>query len=80
MAKHHPGRNFMLGAVIGSTIGAVSAMMLSKKGNSFQKHAKHVYHELESNMKKFVTKHKPKAVKVMKKIQKAAKRKRSRKR
>ena len=53
MKKKHPGRNFMLGAMLGSTIGAVSAMLFTtKKGNSIKKNAMNTLHEFENNVKR----------------------------
>jgi gas vesicle protein len=53
MKKKHPGRNFMLGAMLGSTIGAVSAMLFTtKKGNAIKKNAMNTLHEFENNVKK----------------------------
>jgi len=59
MTKKHPGRNFMLGALIGSTIGAVSAMMFTtKKGHSIHHDAMHKLHEFEDYVKRMFHKNK----------------------
>jgi gas vesicle protein len=53
MKKKHPGRNFMLGTMIGSAIGAVSAMLFTtKKGNAIKKQAMTTLHEFEHSVKK----------------------------
>lgn len=87
MSKKHPGRQFMLGAMIGSTIGAVSAMMFTtKKGHQIQKNAMHKLHEFEahlkglvqknkSQVKRLVHKSKRKVAKTVQKIHKSVKRK-----
>ena len=79
----------MLGAMLGSTIGAVSAMMFTtKKGHSIQKNAMHKLHEFENyikglihrnkgHVKRLVSNGKKKVVKTMKRFS-PAKRKKSR--
>ena len=90
MAKKHPGKQFMLGAMLGSTIGAVSAMMFTtKKGHSIQKNAMHKLHEFENyvkglihknkgHVKRLVTHGKRKVAKTIKKLHSTAKRKKTR--
>ena len=78
MSRHgHGGRSFMLGAMLGSTVGAISTMMFTtKKGHSFKKHAMEKLHEFEGLVKKLVHKNKRKvmgAVKTLKRVTKGKK-------
>lgn len=57
MKKHH-GNPFMIGAMLGSAIGAVSAMLFSKKGHPIQKNAMKKWHQFETYIKEFVSKKK----------------------
>ena len=74
MKKHH-GNHFMLGAMLGSAVGAVSAVLFSKKGRSIQKNAKHKINQFENYIKGLMSKEKKPSVK-SKKMRKAAPRKR----
>jgi gas vesicle protein len=77
----HPGRQFLLGAVLGSTVGAISAMMFTtKKGNSFKKHAMAKLHDFEGYMRKMISHKKRTILKKAKKIGRTFKMKRSKKR
>ena len=53
--EEHPGRDFLVGAMIGSTLGALTAMMFTtKKGHRIQKDMVDKYHEIEEIMKGYV--------------------------
>ncbi len=72
----HPGKDFMLGAMIGSTLGALTAMMFStKKGHRIQKDLADKYHEFEHLMKGYVQGKKRVVKEGMRKIAKQAKKK-----
>jgi len=81
MAKQHHGKQFILGAMLGSTVGALSAIMFTtKKGHAFQKNAMGKLHEFEKYLKQFISKNKGKVMTTMKKVHKIAKRKKSKSR
>ena len=79
MHKKHGGKDFLLGAMLGSTLGALTAMMFTtKKGHEIQDDLMDKYHEFEDQIKAYSTVGKRKAKRAMnqisKKIQKKAKR------
>ncbi len=53
---YHPGRSFVLGAMIGSTLGALTAAALtSKKGSKIKKQLMSKYHEFDTMMQELQT-------------------------
>lgn len=71
----HTGKDFIVGAMIGSTLGALTAAMFTtKKGHKVQKDIASKYHELEGIMKKYVN---GKKRKVKNRVRKVAKKARS---
>jgi gas vesicle protein len=59
MTKKHPERKFILGAMLGSAIGAVSAMMFTtKKGQAIKKNAMQKLHQFENYVVNSVNKKK----------------------
>lgn len=71
MRNKHSGKDFVLGAMVGSTIGALSAMMLTtKQGHKVKEELIDKYHELEDIMKGYVKSNKRKATHALKKIAK----------
>lgn len=81
MHKKH-GKDFLLGAMLGSTLGALTALMFTtKKGHKIQKDLKDKYHEFEDVVKEYAKSNERKAKKAMdqvtknieKKIQRAKK-------
>ena len=68
----------MLGAMIGSTIGALSTVMLTtKKGHKLQKAAMHKLHEFEGYVKRLVRGGKKEAAKAVNKIRRSVRRKKT---
>lgn len=69
----------MLGAMIGSTVGALSTVMLTtKKGHKLQKAAMQKLHEFEGYVKRLVRGGKKEAAKAMNKIRRKVKGKKRR--
>lgn len=67
-------RDFLVGAMIGSTLGALTAMMFgTKKGDQIQKDMAEKYHEFEKMMKGYVHGQKKKVKHHVQKIAKKAK-------
>jgi gas vesicle protein len=51
----HAGKDFFIGAMIGSTLGALTAAMFgTKKGHKFQKDMADKYHDFEGMLKGYV--------------------------
>jgi gas vesicle protein len=52
--NEHPGRNFLLGAVIGSSLGALTALMFTtEKGQKIKKELIKKYPEIQHMMQSF---------------------------
>ncbi len=52
MFNNHKTQDFILGAVIGGTVGALTTMLFTtKKGKELRKNIADKYHELEENLK-----------------------------
>jgi len=74
MEDENHGKDFLLGAMIGSTVGALSAMMFTtKKGHNIQKDLLDKYHEFEGVIKKYAKGKTSQARKAAKKLVQAAK-------
>jgi gas vesicle protein len=70
--KH--AKDFLIGAMIGSTLGALTAMMFgTKKGHQIQKDMTEKYHEFEKIMKGYVHGKRKKIKHQVQKIAKKAK-------
>jgi gas vesicle protein len=78
MGRHH-GRDFILGAVLGSSLGALTAVMMgSKKGHKIQKEMVNKYREFEKMVKGYAKKQEKNVKRVVRKAKskaRAAKRK-----
>lgn len=73
-SKHHV-KDFVLGIMVGSTVGALSAMMYTtKKGHAIKRAAKVKYHEIENFVQKAVQ-NKGKVFQAAKKIRRKVARK-----
>jgi len=61
MHKKH-GKDFLFGAMLGSTLGALTAMMFTtKKGHEIQEDLMEKYHEFEDHIKSYTKTNKRKA-------------------
>ncbi|HSX10305.1 MAG TPA: YtxH domain-containing protein [Chlamydiales bacterium] len=70
MHKKH-GKDFLVGAMLGSTLGALTAMMFTtKKGHQIQEDLIEKYHEFEDHVKAYAKSNKRKARHAMGKIAK----------
>lgn len=73
MGRKQPGKDFVLGAMIGSTLGALTAIMFgTKKGDQIQKELMKKYHELEGAVSEYATSKQRKAKAKFRKIAKEA--------
>lgn len=71
MHKGHQGRNFFVGAMLGSALGALTAMVFTtKKGHKIKQNLLNQYHEFEGKVKKSANKNKRKAKRVVSRIAK----------
>jgi gas vesicle protein len=78
MTKKHSGKQFLLGAMIGSSIGALSVLMLkTKKGSTLQKNAVRKLHAFENYIERFVSGGKEKVAKTVKTICKTVQKRKS---
>ncbi|MGB7978699.1 MAG: YtxH domain-containing protein [Chlamydiales bacterium] len=72
----HPGRDFLLGAMIGSTLGALTAMMFTTKtGHKIQHDMAGKYQKIENMMRGYVHGGKRRVKQKLGKIAKRAKKK-----
>jgi gas vesicle protein len=72
MHKKH-GKDFLLGAMLGSTLGALTAMMFTtKKGHEIQDDLMDKYHEFEDQIKAYSAKGKRKVKRAMNHLAKKA--------
>jgi gas vesicle protein len=72
MGRHH-GRDFILGAVLGSSLGALTAVMMgSKKGHKIQKEMVNKYREFEKMVKGYAKKQEKKVKRVVRKAKSKA--------
>lgn len=67
----HNYKDFFAGAVLGGTLGAISALMFTEKGKQIQKELMHKYHEFGDH---FVHYQKSKAHKVRRSAKRVARR------
>ena len=75
MHKKH-GKDFLLGAMLGSTLGALTAMMFTtKKGHKIQDDLMDKYHEFEDHVKAYSQAGKRKAKRMMGQIGQKVRRK-----
>lgn len=76
MSKDHTGRDFFVGAMIGSTIGALAAAMFgTKKGHKLQKDMAEKYHDFEGVVKSYIHGKQRKVKREVGKIKQKAKKK-----
>lgn len=70
MRKNQPKKGFVLGAMLGSTLGALTAMVFTKKGRKIRENLMHQCHELGNKVKRTASKNKRKAKQAMSRIAK----------
>lgn len=81
--QEHNYKDFFAGAVLGGTLGAVTALMFTEQGKKMQRDLMHKYHEIGSHLnhyQKAASKKlkKPKVKRTIHKIVRAAKNKKRR--
>lgn len=71
MHRGHSGKDFLLGAMLGSTLGALTALLFTtKKGHAIKEDLIDKYHEFEDVVKKYADSNKTKATRAIKQIAK----------
>ncbi len=71
MRRNHNQRNFMFGAMLGSTLGALTALMFTtKKGHRIQKDVADKFHEFEGIVKSYAKGQKKTAQRALHKLAK----------
>lgn len=74
MSKDQAGKDFLIGAMIGSTVGALSAMMFTtKKGHQIQGEIAEKYHDVEKLVKSYAFGQKRKVKKAVRKAKRTVK-------
>lgn len=74
MHRDHPGRDFFVGAMVGSALGALTAAMFStKKGHKVQKELINKYHEFEDVVRNYAHKKQKTVKRAVKQLAKQAK-------